>query len=400
MSDYNHIAFIAEFENLLSSMGFQLKKIFDDSNKGGRFFFKGQKNKAAGRYKYVEASLTKSGNPMIMWTLFEIKGKDGKVTSGSVTDYFWYVPADGIALTKRNDENIKEYEKNQNLKREAEKNLQKMLSKKAQSEYLDLIDKSRNPDTNRYLKRKNVKASRGVYLVRKDFKVGSHYNQFKKSESDYDFYYIKKDDLIAPAMNLDLEFVTYQRTTPDGGKYQRIDISTVGAFHCIGVWRKNTVRIYLVEGYATGYTLYRVTDGVVFVCFDVNNIGVLAKQLSERFPFIEFIICTDNDRKKTTKVGLFKGFEYSYRYNKPFIFPKFPSGAEYDDLSDWNDLATVELDSDILIMLEKQISYFHLKGKNHCIRIAAKEYGISDKDLILHKRNDEELFKTLELIDD
>ena len=68
-----------------------------------------------------------------------------------------------------------------------------MLSKKAQSEYLDLIDKTRDPDTNRYLKRKNVKASRGVYLVRKDFKVGSYYNQFKKSESDYDFYYIKKE---------------------------------------------------------------------------------------------------------------------------------------------------------------------------------------------------------------
>jgi putative DNA primase/helicase len=74
---------------------------------------------------------------------------------------------------------------------------------------------------------------------------------------------------------------------------------------------KNTVRIYLVEGYATGYTLYRVTGGVVFVCFDVNNIGVLAKQLSERFPFIEFIV-TNNDRKKTTKVGLFWVLEYSY----------------------------------------------------------------------------------------
>lgn len=76
-------------------------------------------------------------------------------------------------------------------------------------------------------------------------KIGSYYNQFKNTEKDKDYFYIKRGDLLIPAINLDLEFVTYQRITDNGVKLQRIDISTVGAFYCLGDWRTSTKGIYL-----------------------------------------------------------------------------------------------------------------------------------------------------------
>lgn len=395
--DYNHHEFIMQFESLLRSKGFYLKKSFDDTPKGGRFFRDGFKNKAFGRYKYVDGGLTPSGNPMIMWTLFSIMDREGKVISEARTEYFWYENKENKENTKKQKFDEIAYKKVIAEKEKKERELQSSLRKLACEEYKSLKDLDADPNKQKYLVKKNVSAGRGLIISNKDLKIGSYYNQFKTTEKDKDYFYIRRGDLLIPAMNLDLEFVTYQRITDNGVKLQRIDISTVGAFYCLGDWRTSTKRIYLCEGYATGYSLYLATNGVVFVCFDVHNIGVVLKLLKERLPDVEVIICTDNDRKKKTKVGLFKGFEYSYLHNSPFIFPVFPNDEKYSDDSDWNDLAKI-MDYELIgKMCENQIKYFYEKGKNKCIELVAKKNGINGEILKEYTKNNNLLFKTMDL---
>lgn len=395
--DYNHQEFISNFERHLQSEGFHLKKSFDDSDKGGRFFKDGHKNKAFGRYKFVDGALTSSGNPLIMWTVFGLVDKAGKLLTSASTNYYWYESKEkpNRKSKPKHDENAYKKAVADRAKREQE--LQKQFRKNAFDEYKLLKDSSADPNQHPYLTKKGVKAGNGLIICNQDIKIGSYYNEFKTNYADKDFYYIKKGDLLIPAMNLDLEFVTYQRITDQGVKLQRIDISTVGAFYCLGDWRTSTKRIYLCEGYATGYSLFQATDGVVFVCFDVHNIGVVLKLLKIKYPHIEIIICTDNDRKKSTKVGLYKGFEYSYMYNSPFTFPVFPEGEMFSSLSDWNDLSKIIDYSKILQMCENQIKYFYENGKNHCIERVAKKNGISGSDLKLYSKNNELLFKTMDL---
>lgn len=398
--EFNQNTFILEFESFLEGLGFILKKQFDDSEKGGRFFERGgKKNKAMGRYKYVPPHKSSSGKALIIYTFFEMRDKaTQKLVSASKTEYFWD-KSGGNA--KRNTSFDKaEYERKKAERIANEALLQEQWSKLAFDEYQRITDLTANPNDHPYLKRKNVLAGRGLIISNMDLVIGSYYNIHKTDKTLHDFYYIKKADLLIPAIDLHLKFRTYQKIDPNGTKRQRIDISTVGAFYCLGDWRENTIRVYLVEGYATGYTLHRAMDSaVVFVCFDVNNIGVIAEQLCEIYPYIEFIICTDNDRKKSTKVGLYKGLEYAYRFNKPFIFPKFFEGPEYDDLSDWNDLATVLLDSEIKEMVIDQIESFNIEGKEHCIKEMAKYNGLSNEELIEYATISRipELFKTLDL---
>lgn len=395
--DYNHYEFISQFESLLRSEGFHLKKSFDDTPKGGRFFKDGYKGKAFGRYKFVDGSLTSSGNPLIIWTLFSILDKAGKVLTEGKTNYFWFEPKDKGSFKPKKKFDEVEYRKAIEEKKEKERALQRSLSKKAYEEYKSLKDDQADPSKQAYLMRKNVPAGRGLIICNKDMRIPSHYNQFKTVEKDKDYYFLKKGDLLIPAINLDLDFVTYQRITDRGVKLQRIDISTVGAFYCIGDWRTTTKRIYLCEGYATGYSLYLATNGVVFVCFDVHNIGVVLSLLTEKYPHIEVIICTDNDRKKTTKVGLYKGFEYSYLYNSPFIFPVFPNDEKHADDSDWNDLAKIMSYELIGKMCEKQIKFFYDNGKNICIERVAKKHGIIGEDLKEYAKNNNLLFKSMDL---
>lgn len=398
--EYNHQAFIAAFERHLDSLGFYLKKDFDDTEKGGRFFEIGaRKNKAKGKYRYLPSHESYSGKPVIIYTFFEVWDKaTNKVVSGSRTECFKDTSSSNSKNTTAFDK--AEYERKKVERDAYQALLQKNLSKKAFEEYKTLKDVNADPNNHQYIKRKNVAAARGLIIAKENMKIGSYYNIHKTDPNQHDYYYIAKGDLLVPAIDLDLQFRTYQKIDPYGRKRQRIDISTVGAFYCLGEWRENTVRIYLVEGYATGYTLHRAMDSaVVFVCFDVQNIGVVAAQLRERYPFIEIIICTDNDRKKSTKVGLYKGFEYAYRFDQPFIFPKFDEGPEYDDLSDWNDLATVLLDSEIKEMVEKQISFFKEYGTEKCIKWVAKSNGLSEGDLIEYAEHSriKDLFSSLDL---
>jgi hypothetical protein len=383
MDDYNHFSFIAEFERTLDQMGFFLKKGFDDTDKGGRFFEKnGKRNKAIGRYKYIPDYKSSSGNHLIIYTFFETRDKTGKLISGTRTEYFWHQPKGGAARNHKTQFDKEEYAKR---RREAEKEaleLQKKFSESAYKEYLELRSayerSGLDVNNHKYLKRKNVLAGRGVILVCKNMKIESYYNQFKTDEKLFDFQYIKRNDLMVPAIDIDFLFRTYQKIDENGGKKQRIDITTVGAFYLLGEWNEETKRVYLVEGYATGYTIHRaMDDAVVLVCFDVNNVGVVLGLINSRYPNIEIIIGTDNDRKKSTKVGLYKGFEYSYIYNMPFIFPKFEDSPEYEELSDFNDLATVLLDFEIAAMIESQINFFKTYGKNQCIKWVAQSNGLS-----------------------
>lgn len=395
--DYNQQEHIMQFEAYLDSLGCYLKKAFDDSPKGGRFFKVGyKKNKAVGRYKFLP--VTKDGYPMIMCTTFSVLDKSGNVIGQQVTKFFQY---EGRYKNNRNSREAKfdkEVYKKAIAEREKKENeLQISLRKLAFEEYKSLQDVDADPDQHKYLIKKNVPAGRGLIICNKNLKISSYYNQFKTLEKDKDYFYLRKGDLLIPAINLDLEFVTYQRITETGVKLQRIDISTVGAFYCIGDWRTSTKRIYLCEGYATGYSLYLATNGVVFVCFDVHNIGVVLKLIKEKYPNVEVIICTDNDRKKKTKVGLFKGFEYSYLYNSPFIFPVFPNDEKYSNDSDVNDLSKIMEYELIGKMFENQIKYFYEKGKNFCIEIVAKKNGITGQMLKDYTKNNNLLFKTMDL---
>lgn len=395
--DYNQQEHIMQFEAYLHSLGCYLKKAFDDSPKGGRFFKVGyKKDKAVGRYMFLP--VTKDGYPMIMCTMFSVLDKSGNVIGQQVTEYFQY---EGRYKNNKNSREAKfdkeAYKIAIDEREKKENELQISLRKLAFEEYKSLQDIDADPDQHKYLIKKNVPAGRGLIICNKNLKINSYYNQFKTFEKDKDYYYLRKGDLLIPAINLDRDFVTYQRITDMGVKLQRIDISTVGAFYCIGDWRTTTKRIYLCEGYATGYSLYLGTKGVVFVCFDVHNIGVVLKLLKERHPKIEVIICTDNDRKKKTKVGLFKGLEYSYLYNSPFIFPVFPNDEKYSDDSDWNDLSKILDYESIGLLCENQIKYFYEKGKNICIELVAKKNGISGQMLKDYTKNNKLLFKTMDL---
>ncbi|WP_436659782.1 hypothetical protein [Acinetobacter sp. P1(2025)] len=394
MLDYNHALFVSEFENMIESQGFYFTKPFTESSKGERFYESvNGKRKAVGRYKYIFEG--DSGYPLIMWTIFAITDKNGKETSASQTSYFWYKPpnegnsSDHGERVKEAKKRSDDYKKQRAERERKAQQLQIELRKQAQSEYFDV--RSFNDVNNHpYLLKKKVQAAKGVALAIKDLTVDSHYNK-ELNDENKTYTYIKRGDLIIPAMNVDREFMTYQIIRSDGSKRQRIDVSTKEAFFIFGTLDENTVRVYLCEGYATGASLFRATQLTVLVCFDVDNVLNVAKAIIAKYKGkVKISFCTDNDRKKKTRVGLFKGFDYAYQTGFPFLFPKFDETKENENRSDWNDLAEIMSDQDMLALIHRQEEYFNIVGKWEAIKMACTAYGVELDDL----KNYAELNKT------
>lgn len=400
MHEYNHGLFVMQFESLLGEYGFYLTKPFNEDSKGDRFYRKDNTKKAIGRYRFICASKSKSGYPAVMWHIFDEVNKEGKLVSAGSTNYFWFKPeVQKGDQPKKVEFNEEEYKKRQKEREEEQLRLQKEWRLQAHAEYFQLRDHEADVVTHEYLVRKRIKALRGVVLAKQSLRLGSYYNQFKATEADKVYYYIGRGDLLIPAINIDKEFVTYQKITADGTKRQRIDISTVGAFYLMGQLTEDTETVYLCEGYATGYSLFEAAGQTVLVCFDVNNVGFVAQQLKARYPNLSMVFSTDNDRKKVTKVGIYKGFEYAYRFDMPFVFPCFANNDENDGRSDWNDLAEISTPVEIREMLEKQIDYFKKYGKQIGIAAACAAYGVSIQDLELYAQGQitkhPDLFKTV-----
>lgn len=174
---------------------------------------------------------------------------------------------------------------------------------------------------------------------------------------------VRKGDLLIPTMTLDKKFASYQKITGYGDKFFRPDAPKQGSVYPIGRFNENTKRVYLCEGYATGCSLYAITQETVLVCFDVGNVKTIAQQLSEKFPNIEVIIATDYDSTTKTQTGLVSALNIADQFGQKFVFASTVVSG-----SDWNDL--VKENSDLTKhkdLIEQQLVRFDKEDINAII---------------------------------
>lgn len=96
--------------------------------------------------------------------------------------------------------------------------------------------------------------------------------------------------------------------------------------------------VFLVEGWATGVTVYEATGCTVLVCFDCGNMGVVADSVISRFAG-RLVVAADNDHNTTGNPGMAAAvFKLGLEYELPIVFPRFSPATPG---SDWNDYAAL-----------------------------------------------------------
>lgn len=253
----------------------------------------------------------------------ELSARDGK----PFVRFYWFngrEPAFFIPSGKQKKLTAAELKKKaeENAKREAW--LKEQQIKNARTAHHEYINASVTCKHHPYLQKKGVQAHYGLRYATQTLT--------ETNEDGKMVYRICKGELLIPIISLDKQFMSYQRIREDGKKLLCRNSSKHKGIFPLGRWNKNTTKVVLAEGYATGATLHEATGLTVFVCFDIGNLSVVAQELKDHYPHVEVILASDFDLDKK-QAGLITSLLLAQQFGFKFVFP-----FTVLEGSDWNDL--------------------------------------------------------------
>lgn len=143
--------------------------------------------------------------------------------------------------------------------------------------------------------------------------------------------------LLVPLSDENGQLINLQFIQPDGQKRFLTGGKTAGAFVAIG---EQTDLIYIVEGYATGATIYQLTGKSVFCTLSAGNLMAVACMARKYLPQAHIVIAGDNDHASKVNTGQKAAYEAARAINAEVLLPPFKDG---DTGSDWNDFYLMEV---------------------------------------------------------
>lgn len=241
------------------------------------------------------------------YSLFEYTRRNGEVLiSGAYGNH-------SLGISEKIEQEIKEWSKEERDEYRQKMLDQQQAAEKAKQEATDIcIDKAQkiwptlqDSGVNEYLNRKQVKG----FGVR--FCAGK---------------------LVVPVYN-NGQLVSLQWIQPDGEKMFMTGTPKKGAYFYIGKRRDKTDVIAIVEGYATGASVYMATGWPVFVAFDAGNLEAVALQVRQKYETARIVICADKD---SSGVGQAKANQAAKAVDAEVALPKFASSDT--ESTDFNDV--------------------------------------------------------------
>jgi len=188
------------------------------------------------------------------------------------------------------------------------------------------------------------------------------------------------DDLVMPLRDVDGKIWSQQSIKSDGSKLNLKGGRKTGSFHLIGDEKSiESGVIAVVEGYATGASVFEATRWPVAVAVDSGNLVVVAKALRERYPDAQMVICGDDDRFQRCTVTWTKEGEYIKGHEVPnagrekaleaatavggrAVFPEFDEGDWKG--TDFNDIHAAGYSAQVLWPIVKELQAEKQQGVN------------------------------------
>jgi len=151
---------------------------------------------------------------------------------------------------------------------------------------------------------------------------------------------IYRGDLVIPAHDPSGTIATLQFIGEDRTKMFLKDGAVTGNYFTLG---EPGTTIYVVEGFATGATVYEATGTYTVVAFDAGNLKPVALRLRRENPDSQIIVAADNDSGKKGNPGLTKAREAADAVSGSMVFPTFQSQTTNGKPpTDFNDLMILE----------------------------------------------------------
>lgn len=154
--------------------------------------------------------------------------------------------------------------------------------------------------------------------------VNSHHEYLiKKKISPYSALQMNTR-LVLPVKNINNEIISLQFIFPDGKKQFKKNAPVKQGFVLLGDLPAK--KVWLCEGWATGCTIYDLTDLPVICALSAANLMAVAILLRRNFIHTEFMLAADND-----EVGLKYAKQIHSLLKFSIFYPSHP-GMDFNDL--------------------------------------------------------------------
>lgn len=201
---------------------------------------------------------------------------------------------------------------------------------KAIEKYTKVYDKAAVADLDHpYLKRKGIDSAPGL-----------------KQVGDKLLVPMRSFEPGSPLTSLQSIFVTGKKLFAKGGRAHGARM-TIGS----GTLKRDGGSIYIVEGWATGWSIHEATGCPVVVAFSAGNLKTVTLAIAKKYPKNRIIVCADNDRWSKTPDGWNPGVTFAEQAAEAAkvdcIVPQFRDCCENPDCdkkcgqphpTDFNDL--------------------------------------------------------------
>ncbi len=186
--------------------------------------------------------------------------------------------------------------------------------------------------------------------------------------------------LVIPLVNIEgeirsLQFIsvgddeTVYKTFLSGGEKK-------GNFMILGVL-EDRKKIVVAEGYSTACSCYDASRTVTVVAFDCGNLVHVVRQLREKCPHSEIIICGDDDSLRENNPGKTAAIQAAIEFGCKVALPCFPQGCgegqNHKNLTDFNDLVRIVGNEEVKRQIEAADIPFNLLLKDVAIAPADKK---------------------------
>jgi phage/plasmid primase-like uncharacterized protein len=164
--------------------------------------------------------------------------------------------------------------------------------------------------------------------------------------------------LLVPLYDIEGQLWSLQFINPKGGKWFLRDGRIGGCFFIIGEIIPDKP-FYVVEGFATGASIYQATGAPVIVAFNAGNLEAVIVALRKKYPGCMITICGDEDQwpdehGKVHNTGRKKAEEAAVKHGCNVVFPVFSETlierlkekgeklpTDFNDLLLWENMETV-----------------------------------------------------------
>lgn len=189
------------------------------------------------------------------------------------------------------------------------------------------------------------------YILKKEMNVGSEHNLYtipatkarrilKEAGLNKVFGFGKL--LVIPMWDIVTnKLVSVQFITENGSKQFLKGAQRKNTYSYIGKMDKD-LSIYVVEGLATGDSIYQSKKGIVVIAFTASGLHDIVKELRKKYDN-EIIVCADNDQFTVPENGIVNpGVYYAKKilndFGVGYVIPEFEDADLESQPTDFNDL--------------------------------------------------------------